>query len=132
MIMLLQWDTTDRDQKLIKHMESIVIEKKIAEKKRRKQEQLSISDYLGVSVLKYSYGLVTHSAIGGQYKGIQRCQDDSRGQKVRKEKRLDDGVGERGNRVEMVRQILAVLLEKLCEGHGEYDTIGKSFPLWSS
>ena len=57
MIMLLRFDITDRDQKLIKHMESIVIEKKITEKKiaeekRRKQEQLSMPDYLGVSVLK--------------------------------------------------------------------------------
>jgi len=31
-------------------MESIVIEKKIAEKKRQKQEQLKKSDYLGVSI----------------------------------------------------------------------------------
>ena len=78
MIMLLQLDITDRDQKLIKHMESIVIEKKIAEKKRRKQEQLNQSDYLGVSVQRSLYGLVTYNATGGQYQGVQRCQDGNR------------------------------------------------------
>jgi len=119
---------TDRAQKLIKHMESIVIEKKIAEKKRQKQEQLKKSDYLGVSTQRSSYGLMTYILEAVKCQGVQRCRDDSR----YSQRRPADKVGKGRNRVEMVRQILAVLLGILCEGHGGYDPIRMSSSFQSS